>query len=220
MSVTEFRTEDRAEERAYPEARAPRRTEEQENAVRRRRINRLERRWWGRAAINLFIVWHLFAVTIWLLPYNSAIVPPCANVVHNYMVGTGFAQSWSMFSPSPDKMDVYLEAQVSYADGEKRSWLFPRMVHMGYVKRYQEERWRKLVELATHGGNEMLWPALARYAARVNDYDTQNPPMSVEIIQHSRIVPPPGQAIPPYTVAPLQTGNGPSITPIRPEDLK
>ena len=218
MSVTELRSEEGLGSR--PEDRARRRTEEQENEVRRRRINRLERRWWGRKAVNLFIVWHLFALAIWQLPFNSAIVPFFASFVRPYVVNTGFAQSWSMFSPYPDKLDVYLEAQITYADGEKRSWFFPRMVHMGYAKKYEEERWRKLVEVSTHGGNQMLWPALARYAARVNDYDTQNPPTSVELIQHSRTVPPPGQPIPPYAVAPLQTNSGPSITVIRPEDLK
>lgn len=188
--------------------------------VRRRRIDRLERRWWARKALNLFIVWHLFALAIWLLPNNSAIVQGCVGVVRTYVVGTGFAQSWSMFSPYPDKLDVYLEAKINYSQGPPRSWLFPRMIHMGYAKKYEQERWRKLVEVSTHGGNLMLWPALARYAARVNNYDTQNPPTSVELIQHSRTIPPPGQPIPPYTVAPLQMGSGPSVTPIRPEDLK
>ncbi len=222
MSITEPRTEESLEERLVSplEERAHRRTDEQENEVRRRRINRLERRWWGRKAINLFIVWHLFALSIWLLPFNSAIVPFFAPFVRPYVVSTGFAQSWSMFSPDPDKLDVYLEAQIRYADGETRAWFFPRMVGMGYTKKYEQERWRKLIEVSTHGGNQMLWPALARYAARVNDYDTQNPPTSVELVQHSRTVPPPGQPIPPYAVTPLQTNSGPSITVIRPEDLK
>ena len=214
MSVTEFRTEDRDQHSLH------RRTEDERNGVRRRRINRLERRWWARRALNLFIVWHLFALAIWLLPDNSAIVQNCVGLVRPYVVGTGFAQSWSMFSPWPDKLDVYLEAQITYADGEKRSWEFPRMAHMGYAQRYREERWRKMVEVCTHGGNQVLWPALARYAARVNNYDTQNPPTSVELIQHSRTIPPPGQPIPPYVAVPLQTGSGPSVTTIRPEDLK
>ena len=118
------------------------------------------------------------------------------GIVRPYMTATAFAQSWNMFSPNPDRLDVYLEAQITYRDGEKRSWTFPRLAHMGYVRRYQEERWRKIVEVSTHGGNQMLWPALARYAARVNDYDSQNPPVSVELIQHSRQVPPPGQPMP------------------------
>ena len=198
------------------------RTEEQRDAVRLRRVNRLERRWWARKAINLFILWHLFALTVWLTPSSSAInqSPLGVGLVRSYMTLTSFAQSWSMFSPYPDKLDVTLEAQITYADGEKRSWFFPRMARMGYARRYQEERWRKIVEVATHGNNHALWLAMARYAARANNYDSQNRPVSVLLIQHMRLIPPPGDQIPPLRTSPLQTQDGAFITPIHPEDLK
>lgn len=209
---------------AHEQAERPRRgrTDAERNAVRQRRVNRLERRWWARRAVNLFIVWHLFALTIWLSPSNSAIgqSPLGVGLVRSYMTLTSFAQSWSMFSPYPDRLDVTLEAQITYADGEKRSWFFPRMAHMGYARRYQEERWRKLVEVATHGNNQALWLAMARYAARANDYDGQNRPVSVMLIQHSRLIPPPGASMPPIQITPLQTGSGPFVTPIHPEDLR
>lgn len=198
------------------------RTEAERNAVRQRRVDRLTRRWWARKAVSLFIVWHLFALTIWLTPSSSAIdqSPLGVGLVRPYMTLTSFAQSWSMFSPYPDKLDVTLEAQITYADGEKRSWYFPRMAHMGYVRRYQEERWRKIVEVATHGGSQALWLAMARYAARANNYDRGNRPVSVVLIQHMRLIPPPGDSMPPLRVSPLQTPNGPFVTPIHPEDLR
>lgn len=198
------------------------RTEAERNAVRQRRVNRLERRWWGRKAVNVFIVWHLFALTIWLTPSGSAIdqSPLGVGLVRCYMTLTSFAQSWSMFSPCPDKLDVTLEAQITYTDGEKRFWFFPRMAHMDYVRRYQEERWRKLVEVATHGNSQAVWQGLARYAARANDHDRENRPVSVELFQHSRLIPPPGNSLPPIEVTPLQTGSGPFIAPIHPEDLR
>ena len=204
-----------------PAAALPRagRSEEERRRVKQRRVNRLEKRWWGRRAINLFIVWHLFALFIWLVPGNSAIVQACVGTVRPYMVVTAFAQSWSMFSPNPDHLDVFLEARITYADGEVKSWEFPRMVHFNYAKKYEEERWRKMTEVVTHGGNHQLWPALARYAARVNNTEPNNLPVKVALIQHSRIIPPPGQRIPPYTVAPLQGDSGPSITIIPRQDL-
>jgi hypothetical protein len=195
------------------------RSEEARRLVKQRRVNRLEKRWWKRRAVNLFIVWQIFAVFMWVMPSNSAIVQAFVGVVRPYMVITAMAQSWSMFSPNPDHMDVYLEAKITYANGQTKSWEFPRMTHLGYVKRYEEERWRKMTENVTHGSNQNLWPMLARYAARVNDPDPNNPPVKVELIQHSRVIPSPGQSIPPYTAAPLQTSTGPSITVIRREDL-
>ena len=195
------------------------RSDEARRRVKQRRVIRLEKRWWKRRLINLFIIWHAFALFVWLMPGSSAIGQAFSGVVRPYLTITAFAQNWNMFSPNPDKMDVYLEAKITYANGQTKSWEFPRMVHLGYVKRYEEERWRKMTEVVTHGSNQNLWPMLARYAARVNNPDPKNPPVRVEMIQHSRIIPPPGQAIPPYTVAPLQTNNGPSITLIHPGDL-
>ncbi len=187
--------------------------------VKQRRVNRLEKRWWKRRAVNLFIAWHLFAVFIWLVPSGSAIVQGCVGTVRPYLVITAFAQSWSMFSPNPDHMDVFLEAKITYANGQTKRWEYPRMVHMTYPKRYEEERWRKMTEVVTHTGSHELWPAMARYAARVNNPDPNNPPVKVELIEHSRNIPPPGQPIPPYAAAPLSDSAGPSVTTIHPTDL-
>ena len=195
------------------------RSEEERRRVKQRRVNRLEKRWWTRRAVNTFIAWHLFALFIWLVPGQSAIVQACVGVVRPYLVVTAFAQSWSMFSPNPDHLDVFLEARITYADGKTRSYIFPRMVDMNYAKKYEEERWRKMTEVVTHGSNHQLWPALARYAARVNNPDPKNPPVKVQLIQHSRVIPPPGQAIPPYTVAPLSDSAEPPVTVIKPADL-
>ena len=172
--------------------------------------------------VNVFIVWHLFALAIWLSPSGSAIdqSPVGVGLVRTYMTLTSFAQSWSMFSPYPDKLDVTLEAQITYADGTRRSWFFPRMSHMGYARRYEEERWRKLIEVATHANSQAVWVGLARYAARANNRDPHNRPVSVLLLQHSRVIPPPGASMPPVQVLPLQTGQGPFVLPIHPEDLR
>ena len=196
------------------------RTDDEKRRVKQRRVNHLEKRWWLRRAVNLFIIWHMFAVFIWLMPSNSALVQLCVSTVRPYMVMTAFAQSWSMFSPNPDQMDVYLEAKITYANGRVKSWEFPRMVHFSYAKRYEEERWRKMTEVVTHGSNHQLWPIMARYAARQNNPDPSNPPVSVVLIQHSRIVPPPGQPIPAYAAIPLQDRVNPAVTIIHPGDLK
>ena len=219
--TSDERVEEEAHEKAH-DGDVRGRTEGERDAVRQRRVNRLERRWWARRAINVFILWHLFAMAIWLSPSNSALVqsPVGVGLVRSYMTLTSFAQSWSMFSPYPDRLDVTLEAQITYADGEKRSWYFPRMQRMGYARRYEEERWRKLVEVATHGNSEALWLAMARYAARANNYDSQNRPVSVVLIQHMRQIPPPSTPLPPYRVSPLQTRSGPFVLPIHPEDLQ
>src|SRR5438132_1633130 len=111
-------------------------------------------RGWGRMLINAFILWHLFALTIWLLP-ESALRQSCFGLVSPYMTWTGFMQSWSLFSPNPAPMEVYVEARITYADGRVRSWVYPRMVNMGYLERYRRERFRKLIEMAHPDENSM-----------------------------------------------------------------
>jgi hypothetical protein len=46
----------------------------------------------------------------------------------------------------------------------------------------------------------MVWPSLARYAARHNHTDPRNPPVQVELVRHWRLVPPPGEPVRPFNV--------------------
>jgi hypothetical protein len=153
--------------------------------------------WWGRILINAFILWHLFALTIWLLP-ESALRQSCIGLVSSYMTSTGFMQTWTMFSPNPAPVEVYVEARITYADGRARSWIYPRMASMGYIERYRRERFRKLIEMAHPDVNSMVWPSLARYAARRNDVYPRNPPVSVSLVRHFRAIPPPGLLFAPF----------------------
>jgi hypothetical protein len=147
--------------------------------------------------INAFLLWHLFALTVWLLP-ESALRESTIGLVSPYMTFTGFMQSWSMFSPNPAPMEFYVEARVTYADGSVRSWVYPRMVSMGYIERYRRERFRKLIEMAHPDVNRVVWPSLARYAARRNNTDPRRPPVSVALVRHFRAIPPPGILFAPF----------------------
>lgn len=153
----------------------------------------LARHRWGRVLVNLFILWHLFSMTIWLLP-ESDLRQKFAGLVTPYMTFTGFMQGWTMFSPNPANMDFYVEARITYADGRARSWNFPRMIRLGYLDRYRQERWRKLIENGNQDENQMVWPSLAGYAARRNNRYPGNPPVTVALVRHFRAVPPPGNS--------------------------
>jgi hypothetical protein len=154
-------------------------------------------RWWRRLLVNMFLLWHLFALGIWLLP-NSALRRSFVEIVFPYLSFTGLVQNWSMFAPNPSDVDVYVEARVKSANGQVRSWTFPRMIGMGYLERYRRERFRKLIELGHLDAASAVWPSLARYAARVNNTEPHNPPVSVELVRHFRFIPPPGVLFGPY----------------------
>ena len=168
---------------------------------------------WVRLLLNAFILWNLFAVTIWLLP-ACVLRQTCVSWVSPYMEFTGLAQNWNMFSPNPSDLDLYWEARIRYQDGQTRSWEFPRMTDLGYFDRYRRERFRKLVEFANPDTSRMVWPSLARYAARTNNSDPHNAPVSVELVRHFRTVPPPGGSFGPFRTFSFFK------TAISPEDLK
>ncbi len=186
-----------------------RRTEDERAQVRERRLRRRARSVWGRRALNLFLLWHIAAVTLWLLPSDWRIVQtlvPEGGPVRAYLIATGFQQSWQMFSPNPDNTDTTLQAAITYRNGAQRIWAFPRMKDMGYEERYRRERVRKLVEVGKY--EPSLWPALARYAARAcNDRPQNGPPVLVTLTRILREIPPPGQTAPPARAETFYTGN-------------
>src|SRR3569833_1128704 len=192
------------------------RTEEQRRSVRYRRVTKVTRRYWARIAVTVFVCWHLIALGIWTTPQMGSQFPVIAGWVRTYLTTTGFNQGWTMFAPNPYATDVYVECRIHYTDGTVRSWYYPQLYRMNYWLRYQKERWRKYVEVANLDQYRYLWPPMAKYGAKVNNLYPNNPPVSVDLIAHKHIVPPPDQ---PSTKIPWQDFQITSVS-IAPEDLK
>jgi hypothetical protein len=167
------------------------RTDEQRRQVRYRRVSRLTWRHLGRVAITLFLCWHFIAIAMWTMPQLMNVFPMTGNWARTYLTTTGFNQGWTMFSPDPYSLDVYVECRIHYADGTVRSWNYPRMYDYNYWTRYQKERWRKYVEVASTDNYRFLWPTMGTHAARVNNLYPNNPPVSVDLIRHTHVVPSP-----------------------------
>jgi hypothetical protein len=190
----------------------PLRTEEERRRVRYRRMLRPTVQYWRRVGLTIFIIWHLFAIAMWLMP-SSYLESHALTVVRPYMTATGFMQGWNMFAPNPWTEDLYVEAQVHYADGTERTYTFPRMERLSIWRRYQKERWRKYIEVAQQDGYSFLWPAMAKFAARSIRFNAANPPVTVDLVRHYRIIQAPGVAILNWHVVTFDTER------IRPEDL-
>jgi len=183
---------------------------------RQRSLEWLKRRAWRRVVITGVLLWHFLALAVWLLPSGAGIVQLGLSSlpVHRYMTFTGLMQDWHMFSPNPDDLDCYVEAKITYQSKRTITWTFPRMAKLGYGPRYQQERWRKILENMTHNPGSGLYVPLARYAARVNNHTPSDPPTTSELIEQYRLVQPPGSRPLNYTAKSLYT-----LT-LRPEDLR
>lgn len=152
-----------------------------------------------RLLVVLFIVWQIMCVALWLMP-ASTVKAPFVPWIQPYMWVTGCDQNWNMFSPNPASQDVYLVADITYQNGAQETWTFPRMYELNYFQRYQEERFRKLIEYAHQDNYRNTWPYLARFAALANNKEPQtNPVVHVDLVRYWRNIPNPGVPLPPYT---------------------
>ncbi|HZU25125.1 MAG TPA: hypothetical protein VFA04_06360 [Bryobacteraceae bacterium] len=142
-------------------------------------------------AVNLFILFHVVAISLWSLPLPNWVVGGFRDAIRPYMLWSGLFQSWNMFAPSPMALNGYVDAEVIFADGQTKSWAFPRMEQIGLFERTYRERYRKYVnEYLRFDKYSALWPDAARYIARAN-YRPSNPPIAVILYRYwSEIGPP------------------------------
>jgi hypothetical protein len=112
-----------------------------------------------------------------------------------YMTVTGLRQGWTMFAPNPIRANVYVEAEVTFADGSRAVWAVPRMEQLGHLRRQQKERFRKwsTERLGMDRTNPALARAAARYAARQVGARPGNPPRRVDLVRYTRWIPPPAR---------------------------
>lgn len=132
-------------------------------------------------AINIFLVFHILAITAWCMPINSPLIQVCRNAVRPYFLWSGIFQSWDMFSPSPVTQNTYMEAIVIFKDGSTQLWSFPRMELLSYTQRYVKERYRKFEESLQDGQKAALWTDAAIRIARLNSTPS-NPAKAVMLV--------------------------------------
>ena len=144
---------------------------------------------WQRVAINIFLIFHILAITCWCLPFDNALVSLCRERVRPYLVWSGLFQAWDMFSPNPKSANTYVEATIIYPDRSRATWTFPRMEQLSLRERAFKERYRKFTENLPAEQNDALLPDAARHIARLNS--TPSHPAKTVILIHkwSFIVP-------------------------------
>jgi hypothetical protein len=155
-----------------------------------------------RLLLSAFIVFHIVATLLWVMP-RSDLHNQVRSLTWNYISHVGLWQHWGMFAPQPSNLNAYLSAVVTYQDGSRQEWTWPRMAELDLVAKYPKERYRKFAEYARMDRFAFMWPSLAQYAAEVNTTDPTNPPVQVQLWRHWWFVPPPpangdfGEDVPP-----------------------
>ena len=79
-----------------------------------------------RLAISAFLIGHMGAVTIWVIP-PCPIQRHCAETAAFYMLPLGLWQYWGMFAPDPVRDTLMLEAEVIDVRGIRYHFAFPKL---------------------------------------------------------------------------------------------
>ena len=173
-----------------------------------------------RVLIHAFVAFHVMAVIFWSLS-NSPLRTPLEKRVHpkfgRYMYPLGLWQSWIMFAPNPAMHNAYVEAEVTFRDGSRTTWTFPRMEKLGYFQRLRKERYRKWanerVVYMFSRPDPVLAEAAAKYVVRQVGAGSDNPPEKVELVRYRAFIPPPGRrGLVPYDFEPLEWERQPILT--------
>jgi len=169
----------------------------------------------SRAAISIFILFHLVAITCWAIPTNFWLVQGVKELVRPYMLWTGLFQSWDTFAPNPPVVNSFVKAVVVTRDGHLHVWAFPRMEELSYSRRYREERYRKFAEVMLQPNNAAIWPDVAKHIVRM--FSSQaDLPAKVLLIQYQADITPGADGTPEPTPRP----NVFYEDYVQPEDLK
>lgn len=143
-----------------------------------------------RVLISVFLLFHFFLMLVWSSPIYPRPILKLWRFTRAYMEWSGLDQRWNLFAPEPLITNGYLVAQITYRDGQKKDWMFPRAEDYGYYRRYFMDRqvsWG--YETLGKNSNAALWPDAARYVARLNNLPN-NPPVAVALTRHWSNIPP------------------------------
>ena len=113
--------------------------------------------------------------------------------VQTYLLTTGFWQYWDMFAPNPASVDYYGTAEVTFKDGSKLTYQYPRVYLLPIPAKYPNERYRKFYERASSESYQYLWPRFAKRVALISFENRENPPVNVKLFRHSLPIARPGK---------------------------
>ncbi|MBY0546576.1 MAG: hypothetical protein K2W95_04750 [Candidatus Obscuribacterales bacterium] len=153
-----------------------------------------------RAAVSCFIAAYATGIGLWLCPPSLW----RDNIVRHYeplILWMGLWQDFAMFAPDPRKINLHIEALITYSDGSTVAYTFPRMEKLDLGTRILKERYRKYAnDFLNWDKDKILWGDAARFVAR-SHFKPDKCPVTVELIRYWAEIPPPeigvGKPLPP-----------------------
>jgi len=98
--------------------------------------------------------------------------------------------SLAFFAPSPDSLNLHLEAQFEFEDGTKGSWRSPDWKKLSMSEMFLNVRTIKFIDNVRRDDNKICWDDLARYL--VKQVETGGKKVRhIELSRHWVELPPP-----------------------------
>lgn len=147
-----------------------------------------------RLLISLFLVIHLSATMLWVLP-------PCPlrlrtiDLVSYYILPLGFWQYWTMFAPDPVRDTFTLEAEVVDAKGLRAVFTFPRLADYSVIQGIPRFRHSKYAANLSVDAFELPREFAARHVIRKLNLPADAYPVDVQLLYQVRPSTPPGSPV-------------------------
>ncbi|MCG8422519.1 MAG: hypothetical protein MJE77_31780 [Proteobacteria bacterium] len=140
----------------------------------------------GRTIANAFIAALLFLFAVDAIPSTCLYhkwLKDRTDIIGDTL-GT-WQQEWRLFSPSPDKVNQRITAEVVFSDGRVATWSTPTWREMSFVMRFLKFRQLEYYDHVTQESHRAAWPYLADDIVKsVVDPASDAVPVSVTLERH------------------------------------
>lgn len=158
-------------------------------------MNSLRNRKWfrtaGRLGISAFLVFHIGATVVWVLP-PCPVRQRCFDPVACYIMPLGLWQYWGMFAPDPVRDTMTLEADAVDARGLRTSFVFPKLADYSTWRGIPRFRHSKFAANLSVPELQLQREYTARHVVRRLGMPDEAFPVDVHLLYQVRLTPPPG----------------------------
>ena len=100
-------------------------------------------------------------------------------------------QNWRLFSPHLSEHNMHMTDVLTFEDGTKMAWDFPRMERLSQFNRFKDEKFRKwAVDCLPTDKYKEFYPDVARFLGR-KFYNPENKPVALAMSMWWADIPPP-----------------------------
>lgn len=147
-----------------------------------------------RLAISAYLIFHMTAVVVWVLP-GCPVKERLYRTLSYYMMPLGLWQYWAMFAPDPVRDTLTLETEVIDSKGLRYHFMFPRLADYTAWQGIPRFRYSKYTANLAPNDSELLRKFAARHAVRQLGLQADTFPVDAHVFFQVRETSQPGQPL-------------------------